>query len=110
MGGGSGKRFLRSAGNPQRITVIGWEEDAFDRETELLDGGAGVARDVRTGNAQVVQLTVGQVGQFVVGPAVAFPVVEFAYNVIDHGSGLLYLVAMTPRIGDWPVHLVTAGR
>ena len=59
-----------------------------DRNQVLLDGLTGELADVAACNPEVVQFTVGQAGQLVVGLTEAFPVVEFAYNVIDHDLGL----------------------
>jgi len=67
----------------------GWEENAFRPPSfELLHRLTCVPSDVGAGDAQVVQFAVAQVGQLVISLTEAFPVVEFAYNVIDHGLGL----------------------
>ena len=59
-----------------------------DRNQVLLDGLTRKAADVGACNAEIVQFTVGQAGQLVIGLTEAFPVIVFAYNSIDHCLGL----------------------
>lgn len=59
-----------------------------DRNQVLFYGLTCKAADVGTCDAEVVQFTVGQAGQLVIGLTEAFPVIVFAYNSINHGLGL----------------------
>jgi len=59
-----------------------------DRNQVLFYSLTRKAADVGACDAEIVQFTVGQAGQLVIGLTETFPVIVFAYNSIKHGLGL----------------------